>query len=247
MSDKDPFKPIVIDVVKEVKGNSGKDLKHCFFLPAELKGFYNFFDEHGRTLATGVKSNESFPFLLHGHAWTINMINITDEFANGSWSNSAPTPLVPPYPNPGSGQEQEGSFQASSGGGADTDAITESVTANPPLGAIVIDKVTGNSDKDKLKGCYFTVSGTTYNLYNKNGKLLQSGISNGTNFSFNHDKAPGGSNDIAWTVTNFFISQAAASGNWSNPDSPLGVQEGSFQASSGGGMGEGEAAAGASA
>ena len=123
MSDNIPIKPIeeriVIHKVHDETGKSGKDLKNCFFLPTEIEGFYNFFDRHGRTLATGVSSDNPFPFLLDGHAWTIQMGKIDDSFAHGSWTNSAPTPL-----GPGSDAEEDGSFQASSSGDVETEAET---------------------------------------------------------------------------------------------------------------------------
>lgn len=247
MSDKDPIKPIVILEVKPQTGKSGNELKDCFFMPSEIEGFYNFLDKHGRTLATGVSSDSSFPFLLDGHAWTIEMGRMTDVHAHGSWSNSAPAPI-----GSGPAAEQDGSFQASSSGGAEPDAITESVSATTPTGACVIDGVSGTSDKDKLRECYFVQSGTTWNLYNKHGVLLQSGISSGNDFTFNHDKNPGNNNTISWTVTSFTISTqdsiTTASGNWTNNDpSIVDEQSGSFQASSSGGAGEGEMASGASA
>lgn len=237
MSDKKPIKPIVIDEVKEVKGKSGIDLKYCFFLPTEIEGFYNFFDEHGRTLATGVSSNKPFPFILDGHAWTIQMGDINDQVASGNWSNSAPTPINPPHTDPNSGDEQEGSFQASSGPGVPAGDEDESVSAEPPPGAIVIKGVLGTSDSDKLKGMYFMPDGNTYNLYNKKGKWIESGIQSGIVFTFQHDSFMSGggqSQKIVWTITDFVITSTAASGKWTNTDPSIaGEQGGSFQASSG--------------
>jgi hypothetical protein len=252
MSDNDPLKPvrrpIVIDEVREEKGKTGRDLKHCYFLPTDIKGFYNFFDEHGRTLATGVSSDKPFPFLLDGHAWTIQMGTINDLVASGSWTNNAPAPI-----NPGSGPaaEQDGSFQASSSGGVEPDAMAEDVADTPPSNAVVIEGVEGTSDKDKLKGCYFLASGGAWNLYNKKGGVLKTGISSGNDFSFDHDK-DANNTTITWTVTDFVISTqdliTTASGNWTNTDPTIvNEQSGSFQASSSGGIGEGEVASGASA
>ena len=241
MSEKKRINPIVIDIVHDVVGKSGKDLQYCFFLPSEIEGFYNFLDEFGRTLATGVSSNHPFPFLHDGHAWTINNFLINDQRASGNWSNSAPTPLQPPGPGQGSGEDQDGSFQASSSGGVVPEAATEvKAEAAPvlPVGAIEIKTVTGGSDKDKLKGCYFMYGGTTWSLYNKSGDLLQSGFTSATSFTFNHDSNKPNGTKITWTVTSFAISATAASGNWSNPDDPTvtGEQDGTFQASSSGGV-----------
>lgn len=251
MSDKDPIKPIrqpiVIDQVREGTGRSGNDLKRCYFLPTDMDRFYNFFDEHGSTLATGVSSGTPFPFLLHGHAWTITLGDITHFVASGSWNNNAPAPSGGSAPD----AEQDGSFQASSNGGVETDAITESVSATPPSNAVVIEGVSGTSDKDKLKDCYFLASSGAWNLYNKKGNVLKTGISSGQDFSFDHDKN-GNNTTITWTVTNFVISTldsiTTASGNWTNTDPTLvNEQSGSFQASSSGGAAEDEAACGASA
>jgi hypothetical protein len=250
MSDNDPIKPIrqpiVIDQVHEVKGKSGNDLKRCFFLPTDIHGFYNFFDEHGGTLATGVSSGTPFPFLLHGHAWTITLGAITHQVASGGWNNNAPAPI-----GPGSGAEQDGSFQASSSGDVERDAIAYDVADTPPTNAVVIGGVEGTSDKDKLKDCYFLASGGAWNLYNKKGGVLKTGIQSGDTFSFDHDKN-GNNTTISWTVTSFVISTqdsiTTASGNWTNTDPTLvNEQSGSFQASSSGGIPTGEVASGASA
>ena len=250
MSDKDPIRPIrqpiVIDQVHEGTGRSGNDLKRCYFLPTDMDRFYNFFDEHGSTLATGVSSGTPFPFLLHGHAWTITLGDITHFVASGSWNNNAPAPSGGSAPD----AEQDGSFQASSNGGVETDAITENAAVAPPAGAVVISGVSGTSDKDKLKDCYFLANGTSWDLYNKNGVLLKSGITSGNGFTFDHDK--NNNITISWTVSNFVISTqdsiTTASGNWSNTDPHItDAQEGTFQASSSGGVDTGEVASGASA
>ena len=250
MSDKNPIKPIrqpiVIDQVHAERGKSGNDLMRCYFLPADVDGFYNFYDEHDRTLATGVRTGTSFPFLLHGHAWTITLGDISHFVASGGWNNNAPAPIG----EPGIGAEQDGSFQASSNGGVVPDAITEDAAVAPPAGAVVISGVSGTSDKDKLKDCYFLANGTSWDLYNKNGVLLKSGITSGNGFTFDHDK--NNNITISWTVSNFVISTqdsiTTASGNWSNTDPHItDAQEGTFQASSSGGVETGEVASGASA
>ena len=117
---------------------------------------------------------------------------------------------------------------------------------DPPPGALVVD-ATGSADASKFNGCYFVVSGSTWSLYNKNGVLLASGQTSATGFTFEHDSNKPSGTKITWTITNFVISATAASGNWSNPDSITGDQDGTFQASSSGGVGEGQVAAGASA
>lgn len=115
-----------------------------------------------------------------------------------------------------------------------------------PSGALDDWTLTGTSDKEKLKNCYFWVSGTTWTLYNKDGTSLASGQTSATTFSFEHD-SKGPNQKITWTVTGFSISTTLASGSWSNDDSVKREQGGSFQASSGGVIGEGEATSAASA
>ena len=121
---------------------------------------------------------------------------------------------------------------------SETNANNETA-ADAPTGALVI-AATGTKDKTKLDDCYFTVSGTTWTLYNKGGNSLTSGQTNVTTFSFQHDaQKQNPSNKITWTVTQFSITSSAASGSWSNddePDAAEGPQSGSFQASSGGGI-----------
>ena len=128
---------------------------------------------------------------------------------------------------------------------SETKANTETAPTPPP-GAIKM-TATGTSDKTKLDDCYFmqVVAGTppttTYTLYSKNGVVLQSGLTSGNDFTFDHDKqnpSNPASAKISWQITSFVISPTAASGNWSNddPNVEAGPQSGSFTASSGGGI-----------
>jgi hypothetical protein len=109
-----------------------------------------------------------------------------------------------------------------------------------PNNKIKIDNVTGDKDKDDLKNCYFlptSVTGT-YDFYDTNNNLLASGLTSGTNFSFTLDT-------IDWEITNFVISDTAASGDWSNNNSPAEDQDGTFQAQAGGGADSEESASAA--
>lgn len=232
MSDDKPLEPIgekiVIHSAHNRSGKKASDLYDCFFLPTEVAGFYNFYGKHGRTLATGVTSGQTFPFLLDGIAWRIFDFTIDPVKAGGNWKNTAD--------DPGLELEQDGSFQATSTGGGGAE-LADAVAVDPPVGAIVIETVSGDADKDKLKKCYFLANGSTYDLYSKNGTLLASGLSSGTGFTFTHDS-------ITWTVTNFVINSTSASGDWSNPDTLMNEQDGSFQATSTGHI-DGEAASAA--
>ena len=226
MSDNAPLRPIRDKIVIHTTTGGGNELHNCFFLPADVAGYYNFYDQHGRTLATGVRSGESFPFLLDRVAWMITGFTIDRIAAHGDWRNNLPSPAV----------AQDGTFQAESGGGQD-EGDDEVDNCTIPTNAIEIKTVTGGADKDKLKHCYFLPAATTsqYDLYSKNCNLLASGLTNGNGFSFTHDS-------ITWTITNFVIDDEAASGDWSNPDGIENAQDGTFQAESGGGADEDEEA-----
>lgn len=238
MSDDKPKRirrPIVINLTSP----GGNDLQGCYFLASDdVEGFYNLFNELGETLATGVSDGIPFPFLHDGIAWTITDLKIHHHpvegvKAKGNWQNN-----VALKANLGIIPDADGSFQAESGGGADDDVEVDNCTH--PSNAIEIDTVSGGANKDKLKNCYFLPTGVSmvYDLYSKHCNLLASGLFSGNNFTFTHDK-------INWTVSGFVISDTAASGNWSTPDEITNAQNGSFQAESGGGMGEGEGAASA--
>ena len=227
MSDNAPLEDrIVIDQTSE----GGGDLFNCYFVPStEVEGFFNFHDPSGRILATGINDDTPFPFLLDGIAWTIHKIKIDKRHAKGEWRNN-----VPKF-----AQSQDGTFQAESGGGADGEEV-HVLACTHPADQIEIRTVTGGSDKDKLKNCYFlpTTSPGVYDLYDNGCKLLKSGLKNGKNFDFAHDK-------INWSITNFKIDDTQASGDWTNPDGFANEQNGTFQAESGGGAAEGEGAASA--
>ena len=228
MSDNAPLRPIRDKIVIHTTTGGGNELHNCFFAPADVEGYYNFYDRHGRVLATGVRGGETFPFLLDRIAWTITLLSIDPLVATGDWQNNLPSVT----------NAQDGTFQAESGGGQEEGDAETSCTI--PSNAIEIKTVTGGADKDKLKHCYFLPAATTgqYDLYSKNCNLLASALSSGNGFSFPHDS-------ITWTITNFVIDDESASGNWSNPDGIENAQDGTFQAESGGGAGEGDEAASA--
>jgi len=104
---------------------------------------------------------------------------------------------------------------------------------------IKIDSVTGGSHKDDLKNCYFLPAATagTYNFYDTNNNSLASNLTSGTDFSFNLDSHN-------WTITNFVISDSAASGDWAIP-SITAEEDGTFQAQAGTGTDAEEASSAA--
>jgi hypothetical protein len=104
---------------------------------------------------------------------------------------------------------------------------------------IKIDSVTGGGHKDDLKNCYFLPAATagTYNFYDTNNNSLASNLTSGTDFSFNLDSHN-------WTITNFVISDSAASGDWTIP-SITAEEDGTFQAQAGTGTDAEEASSAA--
>ena len=137
MSDDKRLEPvrtkIVVDLAFNRKGERVTTLDNCFFLPSDIKGYYNFYNQKGETLATGVSNNNEFPFLHDGHAWTIYELVIDDSLATGEWKNNAKSrPVGPDEQKPGGfPDEQDGSFQAqaSGGPGVDTDEAASSASA----------------------------------------------------------------------------------------------------------------------
>jgi hypothetical protein len=222
----DKLKSVRERVVINETSDGGSQLMECFFLPGNVHGAYNLYDPEANLLAANVVSGQEFNFTVEGVHFKIHDFKADDIAASGKWkTHDDPT------------GDTGGSFQASSSGGADTDTDAISDVAPPaPAGAITMQTVTGTSDKAKLATCYFMQVGTTntYNLYNKNGGLLASGLTNGNNFGFEHD-ALTPTTKINWSITQFAISSTAASGSWSNNDpSATAAQGGSFQASSSG-------------
>lgn len=232
MSDSEPLGPINERIVIRQTSPGGSELHDCFFLPSDIEGFYNFYDKHGQTLATGVSSDNPFPFLLDRIAWTIYNLKIDKLEAHGEWLNNAP----------GVTGAQDGTFQAESGGGAED---YEAESSCMPLNAIEIKHVHGGPDKEKLKHCYFVQTDVVgeYDLFSKNCNLLQTGLKTDQDFNFKHDS-------IHWEVTEFKIDDVHAHGHWWNPDNPesaMLAQDGTFQAESGGGHDEEEVYSAASA
>ena len=106
---------------------------------------------------------------------------------------------------------------------------------------IKIDSVTGGSQKNDLKNCYFlpaAVAGT-YNFYDTNNNSLASNLTSGSDFSFSLDSHN-------WEITSFVISDSAASGDWSNDVASITAEEdGTFQAQAGTGTDAEDAASAA--
>jgi hypothetical protein len=214
-------------------GERGKPLHHCYFqqAPNHLEGVYNFFTPGNKIRAANIVSGQDFNFTIDDLNFHVVKFHIDESGACGDWSideNAA---------------EPEGTFQAQSGVGDLTDDDKKESADTRPTDAILIhdNMVTGGSDKDKLKHCYFvpTAPGGPYDFYSKHDILLQSGLTSGTDWSFTHDS-------IDWSVTNFVIDDEEASGDWSNPDNLTNEQDGTFQAQSGGGpVGEEEESASA--
>ena len=221
MSDITPIRPkIVIEKITRNGPGSGDQLYNCYFLVTDTTGVYNLYNQESNILAANIVSGQNFNFTVEKVHFNIHDFVIDDTFAKGHWSGN-------PLSN-----EPEGTFQAGSGPGEEIGDVGEEkvVRPKPLVDPIEIKNVTGGSDKDKLKKCYFMPTGSSkYSFYDKDGNLLASGLTDGKDFSFPHDK-------VTWKVTKFVISDSAASGDWSNPNNFSDDQEGTFQASSGPGV-----------
>jgi hypothetical protein len=97
---------------------------------------------------------------------------------------------------------------------------------------IRIETVTGGDtkDRDDLKSCYFESTGVAgnYNFFDKHDTQIPtvpSPLTSGTNFTFTK-------NQTNWNISRFLITDATASGNWTN-DHEISEGQGSFQAQAG--------------
>jgi len=223
MTDIAPIRKKII--IEKTTGEGGNDLHHCYFLATD-DGVYNLYTQHSTILAANIVSGQNFNFTLDDIHFEITNFRIDSLAANGNWKNDVAEPAG----------SQDGTFQAQSGGGVETDDDVETVAACVPPDAIKMKNVTGGSDKDKLKHCYFVPDepGGPYTFYDKDCNVLASNLTSGDDFGFSHDSISD------WSVTNFLIDDTNASGDWSNPNniSITDTQDGTFQAQSGGGIEE---------
>jgi hypothetical protein len=98
------------------------------------------------------------------------------------------------------------------------------------INKIRISTVTGDKDKQLLKGCYFLPNGTpgNFNFYDTKNNLLATSRISGSPIVFFLD------NHI-WMIDKFVITDELASGDWKNNDDTDPAEEGgSFQAQAGG-------------
>jgi len=230
MSDKTSITPIESKIViDQTTGESGHLLQNCFFLPTDQKDVYDFYNPSGELLADDIVSGKDFCFELDKFHWDVSNFRIDKFEAHGDWRNDAPTRTG----------AEDGTFQAQSGGGVPEDEVNESVSLGLPRNAIVIKHVDGGSRREKLKHGYFLPSGEgEYTLFDKHDNELASGLTSDNDFSFPLDS-------IEWTITRFRINPERASGDWSTPTKEN-AEDGTFQAQSGGGLGEEETASAAS-
>jgi hypothetical protein len=81
-----------IKINKTRGGDTGKDLKGCYFL-ATTTDCYDFYDTNNNSLATNIcttTSPLSFSFEnFKGYNWTLSNVLISDDTASGDWSNNA--------------------------------------------------------------------------------------------------------------------------------------------------------------
>jgi hypothetical protein len=81
-----------IKINKTRGGDTGKDLKGCYFL-ATTTDCYDFYDTNNNPLATNIcttTSPLSFSFEnFKGYNWTLSNVLISADTASGDWSNNA--------------------------------------------------------------------------------------------------------------------------------------------------------------
>jgi hypothetical protein len=113
MTDKlKPVRPMI--VIDEM--SSGNQLKRCFFMSTDLDGAYNMYDSEARLLAAYVVAGEDFSLTVNHAHFFISKFKIDDIGASGSWSIGHHK-----HPREAMMLEQEGTFQASSGGGGNAE------------------------------------------------------------------------------------------------------------------------------
>ena len=99
-----------IKIHKVTGGQHKDDLKGCYFLPSStISGAYDFYDTNNNVLESGVSGGSDFSFPLSGYSWRILNLVISLTAASGDWRNNAG----------GIEEEEDGTFQAQAGGGAD--------------------------------------------------------------------------------------------------------------------------------
>jgi hypothetical protein len=84
--------PNKIKIDKTFGGNTGKDLKGCYFLATTTADCYDFYDTNNNVLAYNIcttTSPLSFSFNnFKGLNWTLSNVTISGDTASGDWSNS---------------------------------------------------------------------------------------------------------------------------------------------------------------
>lgn len=94
-----------IKIDKTTGGDTGKDLKGCYFLATTTANCYDFYDTNNNVLAPNIcttTSPLSFSFdNFKGLNWTFDNVVISDDTASGDWSNKP--------------QEEVGTWEAGTG------------------------------------------------------------------------------------------------------------------------------------
>ena len=110
--------PIIID--NFTGGESGKDLKGCYFKYKESHDSYDFHDKDDKEKCKDLKVGRPCSFVLDEKphiTWTIALTPPCNELVvNGGWSNTVKNDVG----------EEGGTFQAQAGGNMDTEASAAS-------------------------------------------------------------------------------------------------------------------------
>jgi hypothetical protein len=112
--------PIIID--NFTGGESGKDLKGCYFKLKESKGTYDFHDKDDKEKCKDLTVGSGCSFVLDENphiTWRIVLTPPCSELVvNGGWSNTVRNDVG----------EEGGTFQAQAGGGLDAEASAASAS-----------------------------------------------------------------------------------------------------------------------
>jgi hypothetical protein len=96
-----------IKIDKTDGGNSGSDLKGCYFLETTTANCYDFYDTNNDVLASNICTTTSplgFSFNnFEGYNWTFSNVVISGDTASGDWSNK------------NDAQEEVGTWEAGAG------------------------------------------------------------------------------------------------------------------------------------
>ena len=206
-------------------GRNKDDLKNCYFEPStDLPGAYNFYDKNGDELASDLFPGEPFEFVVDDLTWVLFDWTADSQRANGHWRNNGQA---------GPTLEQDGTFTAQAGGGAD-DETGEPDRILPVEQITIIDVRLEDGTKidNALMGCFFAPQGPAgeYMFFESNGDEKRNTIKSGNYFEFRMG-------DDLWVLkAHFHAKEEKVDGHWHSFSPDDEEQGGTFTAQAGGGV-----------